>query len=248
MESRLRYLMWRAGISKGKPINVKLTGGQQLILRPPPASDIGTAMEVFVCEAYRSPLPLAAEDIRHIQDIGANVGFSVVYFSACFPNAKIEAFEPHPVHVRQLSSHILLNNLGLRVTVHAAAVGTKNEQMFLTDAETHSSLVKEEGPNRLMIPVVDWLELAANTQIDLLKMDIEGGEYSILFDQRFADLKIRNLVIEWHVTSARPRGDQEIIQRLNELGYRIEHGPQGELQEMRFGLLWGYRGAANQSG
>lgn len=239
--SRLRYLLWRAGAGRSRSIVVRFKNGLRIILRPPPSNDLATAMEVFVCEAYRSPRPLDVGSVRRIFDLGANVGFASLYFSTQFADAVIEAYEPHPDFAKQCAANLKLNNLQDRVALQIAAVGNKVGEQYLTDAETHSSLVETEGPNRLRVKVVDWLDTVGEMSIDLLKMDIEGGEYSILFDPRFAKANIKNLVVEWHATAGRPTGDEDIAHRLSELGYRVEPGPVGQLPQMRFGLLWGYR-------
>jgi FkbM family methyltransferase len=237
---RLRYLAWRAGLLGKGPILVRLAQGGRLVLRPPPATDLQTAMEIFFCDAYRSPRPRPAERVRTIVDLGANVGYSIVYFSRAFPLATIEAFEPHPEHVRQIARHVVANGLEDRVTVRAAAAGTQDCRMFLLDAENRSTLVSRAGPGRYEVPVVDWLAEAAGKPIDFLKMDIEGSEYAILFDPRFARMDVASLAVEWHETPEHPAGGHEVAELLKRLGYQVERGLEGELMNLRFGLIWGY--------
>jgi FkbM family methyltransferase len=238
---RLRYLAWRAGFRGGRPIQVRLAGGERLVLRPPPTTDLQTAMEVFFCDAYRPPLPLPAGGVRSIVDLGANVGYSLVYFGRRFPLATIEAFEPHPAHVRQAARHVELNGLRDRVTLHAAAAGDRDCRMFLLDSENQSTLVSRAGEGRFEVPVVDWLAAASGRRIDFLKMDIEGSEYAILFDPRFAAMDVASLVLEWHETPERPAGGDDIAGLLRGLGYRVERGFRGEQDGVEFGLIWGFR-------
>jgi FkbM family methyltransferase len=236
---RLRYLAWRAGLGAGGPLTVRLANGRCLILRPPPATDLNTAMEIFFCGAYQPPRSLAAERMRMIVDLGSNVGYSIVYLSQMFPEARIDAFEPHPTHVRQIHQHVEANALRDRVTVYAVAVGARARRMLLSDAENRSTLVGESGVGRIEVPVVDWLALAAGQPIDLLKMDIEGSEYEILLDPRFEalSLSVANLVVEWHRTPEHPDGGAELARRLQDLGYQVEPG----VQNAEAGLLWSYR-------
>jgi len=238
---QLRYLAWRAGFRGKRPIQLRLASGEWLVLRPPPATDLETAMEVFFCGAYRSPRPLSAERVRKMVDLGANVGYSIVYFSREFPHATIEAFEPHPEYVRQATRHVEVNGLQDRVTIRTAAAGNRSCRMFLLDAENRSALVSRSGPGRFEVDVVDWLATGEGTPIDFLKMDIEGAEYTILFDPRFAHRNIANLVVEWHETPERPAGGADVVTLLQGLGYHVEHGFQGELMGLKFGLIWGYR-------
>lgn len=220
---------------------MRLEAGPQLALRPPPSTDLNTAMEIFFCEVYRSPRPLDAELIRRVVDLGSNVGYSVVYFSRAFPQATIEAYEPHPHHVRQIEHHVAANRLEGRVTVHAVAAGSRSRPMFLRDAENQSALVGQEGPGRFEVAVIDWLAAAAGKPIDFLKMDVEGAEYEILFDDRFADLNVFNLVVEWHETPEHPRGGEDVIELLERQGYQVERGFEDEVEGIKSGLIWGYR-------
>jgi FkbM family methyltransferase len=239
--SRWRYLVWRAGLLGKKPVRVRLASGERLILRPPPATDLQTAMEIFFCDVYRSPRPLAAETVRTIVDLGANVGYALVYFSRQFSQAMIESFEPHPAHVRQVLRHIAENHLEARASVRAEAVSNQSCRMFLRDAENQSALVGQRESECLEVPVIDWLAAASGRTIDLLKVDIEGSEYAILFDERFAHLQVSTIVVEWHVTPDHPQGGEEVACRLQSLGYEVEPG---ESPGDGFGLIWGYRGSA----
>src|SRR6516165_5292425 len=46
-----------------------------------------------------------------IVDLGANVGYSCLWWANLCPNAEIEAFEPHPIHAELLRWHIRKNGL-----------------------------------------------------------------------------------------------------------------------------------------
>jgi FkbM family methyltransferase len=236
-DSKLPFLAWRAGLLGQGAKTVKLVTGETLILRPPPATDTGTAMEVFVFENYKSPVPI--QGVKHIVDLGANVGYSALYMARQFPGACIHAFEPHPIHLGQLAANVAANSLGNRVTVHPYAAGCREEMLLLTDNENQSKLVKKPVGTVLEVKVIDWLASAMEEKIDLLKVDIEGGEYDIVLDQRFEQLRIPYVAIEWHATPDRPEGDREIIARLTSLGYRIYHGMGGEIPNVRYGMLWG---------
>jgi FkbM family methyltransferase len=198
-------------------------------------------MEVFFCEVYRSPRPLETDRIRKVVDLGSNVGYSILYFARTFPQATIEAYEPHPGHVRQISRNIAANGLEGRVALHAVAAGNQSCRMFLLDAENQSALVSQEGPGRFEVAVVDWLAAAAGKPVDFLKMDVEGAEYEMLFDARFASLEISNIVVEWHETQAHPAGGQEVLDLMQRLGYQVECGFQDEFEGIKSGLIWGYR-------
>jgi len=75
--------------------------------------------------------------------------------------------------------------------------------------------------------------------VDVMKMDIEGGEWAVLTDARLSDLGADALVLEWHARGC-PEGDAHAatIRLLNAAGYsrlqEVESGPDN-------GLLWAWR-------
>ncbi|WP_426750228.1 FkbM family methyltransferase [Myxococcus sp. Y35] len=232
--SQLRYLAWRA-LPRGRKVTVRLRSGERLSLRPPPAEDLATAYEVFVAEVYRPPFPLPAAPIQRIVDVGANCGHSLLFWARHYPRAQVVAFEPHPVHLAMLEHNLALNGLTSRVLVHRAAAGVGSGHIALLDAESRSSIVDADGGRALSVPLVDFFDTVGTGPIDLLKMDIEGGEYALLGDPRFARLRIRTLVMEWHCTQARPDGKTWTERTLESLGYDVTPGLwSGDVN----GLLW----------
>ena len=87
---------------------------------------------------------------------------------------------------------------------------------------------------------VDFFASLGAGPIDLLKMDIEGGEYELLEDPRFAALPVSRLVLEWHKTIDHPDGKAWCERRLTSLGYTVV---QGKWSSEHNGLLWGFRNA-----
>jgi FkbM family methyltransferase len=241
LPSQCRYLGWRLGLYSRNSINVKLLSGLNFNVRPLPTSDLDTAYEIFVSEVYKPSLAIDNQQIKKIVDLGSNVGYSVLYFSQLFPQATIDAFEPHPRHIAQLKHNIAANDLHQRVSVYEAAVSNHNGYMFLTDAETHSKIVEQQSDASLQVRVIDWLEIAQNQEIDILKIDIEGGEYPIIFDDRFSELNVKNLFIEWHFNPAIKLGQQDVYKRLKSMNYKLIDGLKGKVNELEFGIIWGSR-------
>lgn len=251
LPSHLRYLMWRMGIL-GKEVTVQLTSGQRLLLSGL-WMEVDTACEVLITEGYRFPRPVESTSIRRIVDVGAYIGYSILYWVAHFPDAKIETFEPHPVHLDLLRRTIALNDLTDSVTVYGAAAGTRNCRAGLTNHSVASAVVangaaSEVAENGVVpIDVVDFFEIIGDERIDLLKLDCEGGEFDLLMDKRFERLDVRNLVMEWHETAAHSSAERDISSRLLELGWDLQKGPvtvpdpaHGEGSIMRAGIMWAF--------
>jgi FkbM family methyltransferase len=252
--SRLRYLIWRTGVF-GREIAVQLASGQRIVLSGF-QYELGTAYEIFVAEIYRYPKAIDRTSVRRIIDVGSNVGHSIVYWAGYFPEAQIDAFEPHPAHLARLKESVVLNGLSDRVTVHAAAAGTAKSTGELVDLGTASAVlatddVKEgDGASVVPIQIVDFFEEMGNARIDLLKLDCEGAEFELLMDPRFAQLNISSLVMEWHETPAHPMAERDLCGRLRELGWELEmrpdlvSGPLAGTELTRAGILWAFPAAA----
>lgn len=217
--SRWKYLAWRAWPGKASTW-VRLRSGERIELRRMPSTDLDTAYEVFASECYRLPRPIDPSKIGTILDLGANVGYSVLYWLRAFPTAHVMAFEPHPVHCRQVRRHLTANSLASRVQLIEAAAGRTTGTVTLSDRENTSSIVAVE--DGLAVPMVDVFEETHGTRIDLLKVDIEGAEYDILDDPRFAEWKPAAVVMEWHAVPSRPSGPEWCVRRLAEVGYAAE--------------------------
>jgi len=237
ISSQLRYLLWRATGTQDN-ITVRLKSDQTLIIRKPPTKDIDIAYEIFVPDIYQCPKELDVKDVRKIVDVGANVGYSCIYWLHHFPDSRVIAFEPHPDHVRQINLHLQINDVADRVTLLASAAGTQAGKMFLTDMGPESALLAASSNNTILVPVVDWFTEIGEEQIDLLKIDIEGSEYPLLADTRFESLKIKTCVLEWHNTSDYPDGRTWCINRLTQLGYSVVPG---KIDRPPAGLLWAFR-------
>jgi FkbM family methyltransferase len=173
------WLRSRAGRS-GPPLTVRVTAGErQATLKLWTYVDMLVVRELFVDGDYRVP---ADRPVRTILDLGANVGISVRYLLARFPGARVIAVEPDP----RLLPRLQANVDGLpTVTVHAAAVAPSagTATLFSTREGWSSSLSPAAGgrpvPVRCMT-VPELLDAAGLGRVDLVKLDIEGGEWPLL--------------------------------------------------------------------
>jgi FkbM family methyltransferase len=225
--SRWRYEWWRA-IRSRRMIEVRLRTGETIRLRPPPAGDIATAYELWVMRQYEPPWPIARPEL--VVDLGCNVGLSLAYFHARYRHAHVIGFEPHPEHFRIAQSYG-----GHRVDAHRVAAGVGDGTAKLTDDGTASTV---SSTGTVEVRTIDIFSKLQRKRIDLLKMDIEGGEYALLGDERFGLLDVYNLVMEWHATSPEHRGRQWCIERLRSFGYEVRDATPAQAT---MGLLWARR-------
>jgi FkbM family methyltransferase len=128
---------------------------------------------------------------RTILDLGANAGFTAVYFARVYPKAHLACMEPMPDNLAILRENLSLN--GVSAQVFAAAVGVDDGRLTMTeDARDYGHKVAGIRYGRgvsgaavdveaLSIPTV--LERLGWDRIGLLKVDIEGCE-GVLLRQR----------------------------------------------------------------
>ena len=170
-----------------------------------------------------------------ILDLGANIGLFGAFAAARWPRARISAYEPDPANADVCRECIAANRLEHRwALTTAAAANRAGELRFHAsgDALSHAG----EGGN-LVVEARDVLgEIAA---ADLVKMDVEGGEWEILRDPRFAASPPRAIVLEYHPhpSASDPRAAVEALLRQAGLAEQspIFHRGDGH------GMLWAWR-------
>jgi FkbM family methyltransferase len=238
LASTLSYAAWRAGGRRGR-VTLALKSGPRFELRPDcwGNNDYGIAYEIFVLDYYDDRGRIAADDIKLIADLGANVGFSLLYCLHRYPCCRILAFEPHPRHYAQAVRNLALNDVRQRVDLYPMAAGARTRTMRLTDRRSSSTLVETTASDTLAVDVADIFPLFEGKRLDILKMDIEGGEYEILSDSRFEHLDVGRIVMEWHSRGGGIEDKKWCEQRLRSLGFTIEE----IFTHASHGMFWGWR-------
>jgi FkbM family methyltransferase len=237
LQSAISYLLWRARDREGT-IDLAFRSGARFQLRASDAinNDFGVFYEIFVHDYYRRDA-LIQNEIRLIVDLGANVGASVLYFLHQYPRCRVIAIEPHPAHVAQLEHNLVVDGTRSRVEIHGKAAGAWARPMGLTDSKTSSSLTEDYFSNTLRVEVMDIFPVLLGQHIDLLKMDVESGEYELLADDRFAMLEIDAIVMEWHSRGGGLDDKRWCEQRLGSLGFAIEE----IFSQPSYGMFWAVR-------
>lgn len=202
--------------------------------------DVVTLGEVFHRRDY-APVPeaeAALSDVREIVDLGANIGLFGAFAAARWPEARITAYEPDPANVAIHRRTIASNGLEHRWTVVPAAAGSEaGEVRFRAGHHALSRLAEASERDAITVPMEDVLPLVVGA--DLVKIDIEGGEWVILTDPRFRLSPPRALVLEYHPYLC-PGADAraEALAALAAAGMRVVplwHGDEG------YGMLWAWR-------
>lgn len=155
-----------------------------------------------------------------VYDVGAHVGFYTLLASELVgPGGRVIAFEPLPRNLRYLYKHVSLNNCSNVTVIEAAVLDTKRLVRFAEGPNSSMGFVSEQG--RLGVKAVSLDELFAKGEIprpDVIKMDIEGGEYSALNGAK-------GLLAETHpvvfLSTHSPEVHKQCCDLLQELQYRL---------------------------
>lgn len=201
--------------------------------------------EIFCSATYAPPAEVRAGldalgRAPRILDLGANVGYFTIYALGRWPAAQVVSFEPDPGNAGMLNACVRVNaKTGQVEVVQAAAAAHDGTLQFVAGlaAESHRVHPAEENVETVSVPAVDVLPYLADA--DLVKMDIEGGEWEILADPRLASRRGQALVLEHHgrhLQGEDPR--RSATDLLRAAGYEVRAegpAPQG------VGLLWAWR-------
>lgn len=182
------------------------------------SSDFSVYRQVFLQREYQPLIEflrancIPPAEITTIVDAGANIGLCSIFLNHAFPNAKIVAVEPEPHNCELLRRNIELN-CGQQHLVLEAAVwpntGWVKAGGRFRDGLQWSFQVQESCQETLSgtrglirgLRLAEIVREATMSRIDILKMDIEGGEAAVFSKDRDLDTilrKTRFVAIEIH--------------------------------------------------
>jgi FkbM family methyltransferase len=181
--------------------------------------DIYTLEEVFHQVQYKLSAPLPAQPV--IVDVGAHIGVSALWFLAQYAGARLIAIEPEPENLRLLSVNLRAQP-GTTV-VPAAATSHNGEVTLFTAAQSamHSLIDHPDSTGHINVPAIrldHYLGSQGIGWIDLLKMDVEGSEMTVLEGLGALLNRVGRIVGEVHEGMV----DSEIFyQMLTTRGFRV---------------------------
>lgn len=115
-----------------------------------------------------------------ILDLGGNIGAAAIYFHCCYPDAEIVSVEPLPANVEMLKMNWEANGIKGRILQAAVAHEAGEAQFYVGDVDC-SSLIARPGIEKQsitvkLVTIPDIMQQMGWDEIDLMKIDIEGGE------------------------------------------------------------------------
>jgi FkbM family methyltransferase len=169
-------------------------------------TDHSVLYEIFGMGEYERVRALG--DLRTIVDCGANVGYAAMYLLNHYPQADIVCVEPDAANLALCRRN--LEPYGRRVHFVEAGVWSREAGLIIeSDGSGDWGLrVREaragEKAHVGAVDIPSLIDRTGWTQIDLLKIDIEGSEIEVFGERAQAWLpKVRNLVIELHGDACR---------------------------------------------
>jgi len=160
-------------------------GDLSVFVRDNGGADAFIMSEVFDHRYYEFDLPSSP---RTILDLGANAGFTALFFARAYPQAEIACVEPMTDNVELLQQNLALNNV--KAAVFPAAISIEDGSLEMaSDSNDYGHKVAHiaygpsvEGPisrvEAICVPSV--LKKLKWSRIGLLKVDIEGYEGVLL--------------------------------------------------------------------
>jgi FkbM family methyltransferase len=160
-------------------------------------SDVSVYSDILLRDAYE--LELRDFQPRTIVDVGANVGLASVYFANRYPSAKIIALEPEPSNFA-----VLVKNVAPYRTITSvnAALWKEDTQVHVgvesDDAGKWAFKVVPAGGSQVRgVTMQTLMRETGLGSIDLLKVDIEGGEKEV-FESCDWLQSVKVMIIELH--------------------------------------------------
>lgn len=158
--------------------------------------DLQSLREVWMDEHYRLPLHLWPNTAI---DLGANIGLTSVWLATRLGCQRILAIEPSRENARLLSRNLNQNHIVGEVL--SAAVGPTDGWVGFAahEASNLGKTVREGGVTVRMLSMDTILRhLNTDEAVDLVKIDIEGGEADLFAgDVRWLQ-RVRCIIAEFH--------------------------------------------------
>ncbi|MFT6895172.1 MAG: FkbM family methyltransferase [Algoriphagus sp.] len=179
-----------------------------------------------------------------IFDCGSNIGMGILFFKIIYPNAKITGFEANPEVFEILKTNI--SNLNMNdIQVHHLALYDQDTEITFYTGNSSESLLGSINSNRggkkaVLVKAKKLSEfLKTHSEIDLIKIDVEGAEWNIIQDlvQSSSLRKCHQYLIEFHLNLPELEGKlSEFLEYFEAQGYlyniRGDFGRVGEFQDL----------------
>lgn len=214
------------------------SGDRTIRLRKPPiklavrgAMDVWSVKETFL-DAFYTRYGVPVQDGWTVIDIGAGIGDFSIDAAYANLNTIVYAYEPFPESYQLLIKNLTINALD-NVLVFQQAVWSRSgtltldlsggEPLQIASGESHFASNRADFLPVKAISLEALLDEQGIKQVDLLKLDCEGAEYTILMETSLDVLaQIRRIIMEYHDQDEK-RHHSHLVQFLESAGYLVTH-------------------------
>lgn len=205
-EHRMERLLGIVGAEDGQTRRRYWSMGEAAtFLVRPESTDQGTCDETWVENVYRFRPEWVQDGL--VVDIGANVG-AVSVWAAKHGARRVLAFEPERGNFAALTANLEANHADVVLAVNVAISGgdalgwaTMTGEGGGAKVERWSGRVEKGAAADVAARPFRWIFESMSGPVDLLKIDIEGGEWAILSSPENVAVigeRVRRMVVEFH--------------------------------------------------
>ena len=218
--SIIRELMFR----KDKLIPYSLRNSLNLTIR-------AKSYDKFIVqEIYIGAYDIALRDLPPnptIIDAGAHIGVFATKVMKEIPGAHLFCIEPIVDNLELLRENLNNNNFSTRVTIAEGLLSNSEDSKIIYGRKNHSAGFNLYMPTEVQYTAASYtLESFFRdqniTSCDLLKLDIEGGEYEVLESTpEHVFKRIKSIVMEYHPFPKESADIKELSNFISKQGYTL---------------------------
>lgn len=153
--------------------------------------------ELFIIDEQKQYAGLDFEG-KKVLDVGANIG-AFTNFALKNGAAEVRSYEPTPDTFKVLKKNFGRNK---KVTlVNAALTGSQDSTVELFIGKTYpatNTITKVRGRDSVTVQAENFWNVVKSYQPDIVKVDIEGGEYEFMLQRNFPGY-VTQFAIELHI-------------------------------------------------
>ena len=198
-------------------------------------TDYKCFQEVILTNSY-TRFGLSLKPTQTWLDLGGNIGtFAVLAGKQC---KKVYSFEPEPDNFKLLKKNIKVNKLKNVQAFHSAVTqsGTQ-QQLYLRNGiynKYQHTMIPSKKNHSINVNNAAFQDIISKyTDINCIKLDIEGSEMDILENNEFKNINI--IVFEWSFRFDKSTERlQKVIEKLQKQGFEVK----GSLKQIYSKKIW----------
>ena len=165
---------------------------ERAVLLRPGTSDAQVWDDVFL-SGYHLPPAFTEMDPRVVLDLGANIGLTTAHYGAIWPEARVVAIE-----MDKDNAVVARLNAPTSEVICCAVAATIEAGSYDPDVSEQTYVFIPGGTTGQQVKAMTLAEIGEQlTEIDFVKMDIEGTEWDILAKPTWAPF-VNSLLVELH--------------------------------------------------